>query len=94
MSTGHEDTDTATEKSAQTKWKEAHPQAIWAQSALRSGIRKGLTSRGPCEVCGAEHGTDGVLVDGHHDDYDRPLAVRWLCRQHHRDAHNKQGTEQ
>ena len=26
-------------------------------------------------------------VDGHHDNYDQPLAVRWLCRSHHRKFH-------
>jgi hypothetical protein len=31
----------------------------------------------PCEVCGD---TD---VEMHHDDYDEPLRVRWLCRWHH-----------
>lgn len=35
----------------------------------------------PCEVCGA------VKVDAHHDDYSKPLQVRWLCRLHHRAHH-------
>jgi hypothetical protein len=26
-------------------------------------------------------------VDAHHDDYARPLDVRWLCRPHHRLTH-------
>jgi hypothetical protein len=35
----------------------------------------------PCEECGAE-----VSV-GHHDDYRKPLEVRWLCDSHHRRWH-------
>jgi hypothetical protein len=26
-------------------------------------------------------------TDAHHDDYDEPLGVRWLCKTHHRRAH-------
>ena len=71
--------------SSQTAWNNAHPKELWAHAALRSAIRKGLISRGCCEVCGAED------TDGHHDDYDRPMAVRWLCRLHHRAVHAKGG---
>lgn len=35
----------------------------------------------PCEVCGSE------IVDAHHDDYSKPLDVRWLCPLHHRRLH-------
>jgi hypothetical protein len=67
--------------SSQTKWNDAHPLALWAHNALRSAIRRGLIVRKPCEVCGAAE------TDGHHPDHDRPLAVRWLCRHHHRQVH-------
>lgn len=33
-------------------------------------------------VCGVEK------TDAHHDDYRKPLDVRWLCRRHHRAAHD------
>jgi hypothetical protein len=35
----------------------------------------------PCEICG------NVKVDAHHDDYYKPLEVRWLCRSHHVEWH-------
>ena len=75
--------ETTPKPSSQAKWNASHPKELWAHAALRSAIRKGLISRGGCEVCGAEE------TDGHHDDYDRPLDVRWLCRLHHRAVHRK-----
>jgi hypothetical protein len=68
----------------QQKWAAAHPRARWAHSCLRSAIRRGLVTRQPCEVCGAEP------ADGHHPDYDRPAHVQWLCRRHHRELHRKE----
>lgn len=71
--------------SRQQKWAQSNPKAVWAQAALRSAVRRGLIEREPCEECGAE------TVDGHHDDYDKPMAVRWLCRRHHRALHANGG---
>ena len=73
--------------SSQLKWNRANPLAKWAHRALASAIRLGLVDRQPCEVCGAVHGVDGVVIHGHHDDYERPKDVRWLCQRHHRQHH-------
>ena len=35
----------------------------------------------PCEICGKEK------TNAHHDDYNKPLDVRWLCVLHHRRFH-------
>lgn len=48
-------------------------------------IRQGLLVRQPCEVCCAEK------VDAHHDDYAKPLDIRWLCRGCHKRHHVKFG---
>ncbi|MFC3331681.1 hypothetical protein ACFOEM_04310 [Paenalcaligenes hominis] len=44
--------------------------------------------RGDCEVCGKSK------VDAHHDDYSKPLEVRWLCREHHMQHHARLDEEQ
>lgn len=52
-----------------------------ARGRLNDAIRKGKLTREPCEVCGVEP------TEGHHDDYSKPLEVRWLCRAHHAQHH-------
>lgn len=44
--------------------------------------RRGKIVRQPCERCGGP-------AEKHHDDYDKPLAVRWLCRACHLNIHGK-----
>lgn len=38
----------------------------------------------PCEVCGSEDD-----IARHHDDYSKPLEVRFLCRKHHGEVHRQ-----
>lgn len=54
-----------------------------ARRKVRSEIEAGRMHRQPCEICGAEK------AEAHHDDYSKPLDVRWLCPQHHRERHAK-----
>lgn len=56
-----------------------------AQSAheqVYRAVRSGALKRLPCERCGATH-----CVHGHHEDYSRPLDVRWLCPKCHARHH-------
>jgi hypothetical protein len=59
-----------------------YPEHASARYAVRKAIKNGKITRMPCEVCG------GLKVDAHHDDYSKPLEVRWLCKKHHREVHN------
>ena len=52
-----------------------------------NAIRDGRLIRKPCEVC-AE-----TKVEAHHDNYSKPLDVRWLCRPHHLEHHGKVSIE-
>jgi hypothetical protein len=59
------------------------PGAQRAHRAVWKAVRDGRLKRQPCEVCGKKRRTVA-----HHDDYTKPLQVRWLCRRHHRLHHN------
>ena len=52
-----------------------------AHAKVHKSLRDGSLVKQPCEVCGA------IRVDAHHDDYSKPLSVRWLCPLHHRQHH-------
>lgn len=62
------------------------PRVRYAVQMVRKAIGRGGLVRGPCEVCGTTIG-----VHGHHDDYQDPLVVRWLCSSCHRLHHMKYG---
>lgn len=55
-----------------------------ARWAVAYAIKTGRLVRGPCEKRGAG-GCSGP-VEAHHDDYDKPLEVRWMCKRHHAKA--------
>lgn len=54
-----------------------------ARQKVRYAVWSGkLTKPDQCQSCGAT----GVL-HGHHDDYEKPLDVRWLCAPCHAAVH-------
>lgn len=57
-----------------------------ARSAVAKAIKDGTLVRKPCEECGAEPAL------AHHDDYSKPLDVRWLCHKHHSAWHAEHGS--
>ncbi len=63
-----------------------YPKKTKARALVARNIKKGNLFRMPCDVCGStEH------IHAHHDDYDKPLNVRWLCAAHHHQWHAKNG---
>ncbi len=46
-------------------------------------IRTGILKRDNCEMTGCT-----IIGEAHHDDYDKPLDIRWLCKRHHEDYHH------
>lgn len=51
-----------------------------ADAVVKTARRAGTLIPQPCEVCGLRQSKS----EAHHEDYAKPLEVRWLCRYHHR----------
>ena len=66
----------------QSDWRRANLRKYTAHLAVRRALVSGTLEKQGCEVCGSE------TVDAHHDRYDEPLNVRWLCRRHHVRLHH------
>lgn len=64
-----------------------------AHRLVRDAIAQGKLTPEPCEGCGlepnAKHADGRRRVHAHHDDYSRPLEVRWLCNVCHGIEHRK-----
>lgn len=58
---------------------------VRARKALRRAVACGRISRRPCEVCAAPD------AQAHHDNYNKPLDVRWFCSAHHEELHRRSG---
>lgn len=54
--------------------KNARQRVYWA-------IRKGKIKKEACSKCGNE------IAEAHHEDYDKPLDIIWLCKQCHSTLH-------
>ncbi len=66
------------------RWRRAHPEGSRAHKQVYAAVRAGRIPRPDrCEGCGLEK-----RLHGHHEDYAKPLQVRWLCGSCHRLAHS------
>lgn len=62
--------------------KKKNPLRFHAMQMVQNATRNGTLLRGQCEVCGC------AKTEAHHEDYSKPLQVRWLCKTHHVAAHH------
>ena len=67
----------------QRRRRKLSPEKQRAHDAVRNAVKRGDLVREPCEVCGVEPS------QAHHEDYSKPLDVRWLCFKHHRAEHGQ-----
>lgn len=58
-----------------------NPHKIKARWLVHGALETGKLVKSPCEKCG------NTKVQAHHDDYSKPLDVRWLCHPCHCKEH-------
>lgn len=66
------------------KYRKAHPKQQRARDAVKVAVASGRLVPGSCEDCGSTND-----IQAHHDDYEKPLSVAWLCRTCHNKRHGK-----
>lgn len=72
----------------QKKYDPLNQEKLKAHAAVDKAIRKGGLTRQPCERC------ERTDTHAHHEDYSKPLEVRWLCPPHHKERHKEILAEQ
>lgn len=64
-------------------WREMDARRKVAHSSVAGAIRRGDLIRQPCIRCGEAKSI------AHHEDYDKPLDVMWLCQPCHKQRHKE-----
>ena len=70
-------------KRGQISYRIRYPEKFLAHCMVNNAVRDKRLFKQPCEVCGK------TKVHAHHDDYYKPMEVRWLCKKHHLEVHGK-----
>jgi len=69
------------------KYRDMYPNKYKAHNMVNNAVRdKRLFPKEDCENCGSI-----MRIEGHHDDYLKPLNVRWLCSCCHKQWHRDNG---
>lgn len=66
-----------TEQAREYQRKNRATKVGYSHNKVWQGIKKGEITKQPCESCGAD------IAEAHHDDYNKPLEIRWLCKRCH-----------
>jgi len=64
-------------------WRAEDSRRVLAHSSVARAIRRGELVRQPCCRCGEQKSV------AHHEDYDKPLEVVWLCQRCHKQRHKE-----
>ena len=67
-------------------YKKKYPNKYKAHTIINNALRDKKLFKEPCEICNTRKN-----LHAHHDDYMKPLNVRWLCAVHHKEWHSKNG---
>jgi hypothetical protein len=72
-----------TKKIAMKTYNAKHPLRYAAHIVVNNAIRdKKLIAQKNCSVCNST-----TKIEGHHDDYTKPMDLRWLCEKCHKEWH-------
>jgi hypothetical protein len=69
---------------AKKKYEQENRKVKQAHAKVLRAKKKGTLIPMPCVVCG------GPNAQAHHDDYSKPLSVKWYCSLHHNQMHAKE----
>ncbi len=72
---------TEAQRNYQRTFRSKNPERYAVQKTVVVAYNNGKIKKQPCEVCGS------MISHAHHDDYRKPLDVRWFCRDHHWQYH-------
>lgn len=64
---------------SKSAWDKRNKKKVCAHAMVHYYVRKGILKKELCH-CGSP-------AEAHHDDYSKPLEVRWLCHKHHIQGH-------
>jgi len=64
-------------------WREEDKRRGKAHAKVSYAIKKGVLIKMPCVRCGEQKSL------AHHEDYDKPLEVMWLCQPCHKQRHKE-----
>ena len=77
------DAGKAATKRSRTAYRKRFPNAYRAKLKFGNALRdKKIHRQYSCSKCSSD-----IRIEGHHDDYSKPLDVRWLCMICHRAWH-------
>lgn len=68
------------------EYRAKYPNKYKAHKLVQSAIRSGNLHKEKCSVCAINEN-----IVAHHDDYLKPLNVRWMCQAHHVQWHKQNG---
>lgn len=71
------------EQARRLRYANKYPERIKANRILNRAVKTGEIIKQACEVC------EEPKTVAHHDDWSKPLVVKWLCEVHHKARHKQ-----
>lgn len=63
------------------KYRQMHKLKVKARHAVFVALRNGTLTTERCHC--------GIIGEAHHENYEKPLEILWLCKHHHTELHNE-----